>query len=146
MILFGLAVPIQALLIPNYVIMVKLRLYDTLYGLVLVTAASLIAISVLLTVNYVRLIPEELYDAMAIDGARAPFPLCAPAPPAPPPLPPCPYPVKQQTCYPSGSPFPRPARLVERTDLWPLLFSVIQCSSFSSPCGGNSSRGSAGSH
>jgi raffinose/stachyose/melibiose transport system permease protein len=69
-ILFGLAVPIQALLIPNYVIMVKLRLYDTLYGLVLVTAASLIAISVLLTVNYVRLIPEELYDAMAIDGAN----------------------------------------------------------------------------
>jgi raffinose/stachyose/melibiose transport system permease protein len=68
-ILFGLAVPIQALLIPNYVIMVKLRLYNTLYGLVLVTAASLIAISVLLTVNYVRLIPEELYDAMAIDGA-----------------------------------------------------------------------------
>jgi ABC-type glycerol-3-phosphate transport system permease component len=69
-ILFGLAVPIQALLIPNYVIMVKLRLYDTLYGLVLVTAGSLIAISVLLTVNYVRLIPEELYDAMAIDGAN----------------------------------------------------------------------------
>lgn len=68
-ILFGLAVPIQALLIPNYVIMVKLRLYDTLYGLVLVTAGSLIAISVLLTVNYIRLIPEELYDAMAIDGA-----------------------------------------------------------------------------
>ena len=44
--------------------MVKLRLYDTLYGLVLVTAASLIAISVLLTVNYVRLIPEEPHDAM----------------------------------------------------------------------------------
>jgi ABC-type glycerol-3-phosphate transport system permease component len=68
-ILFGLAVPIQALLIPNYVIMVKLHLYDTLYGLVLVTAASLVAISVLLTVNYVRMIPDELYDAMAIDGA-----------------------------------------------------------------------------
>ena len=34
-ILFGLAVPIQALLIPNYVIMVKLHLYNTLYGLVL---------------------------------------------------------------------------------------------------------------
>ena len=68
-ILFGLAIPIQALLIPNYVIMVKFRLYDTLYGLVLVTAASLIAISALLTVNYVRLTPEELYDAMAIDGA-----------------------------------------------------------------------------
>jgi raffinose/stachyose/melibiose transport system permease protein len=68
-ILFGLAVPVQAVIIPNYVILEKLRMYDTLYGLVLVTAASQIAIAVLLTVNYVRLIPNELYDAMAVDGA-----------------------------------------------------------------------------
>lgn len=69
LLLFGLAVPIQALLIPIYVIMVKLDLYDTLYGLVLVTAASLIAVAVLLAVNYVRMIPRELFDAMAVDGA-----------------------------------------------------------------------------
>jgi xylobiose transport system permease protein len=68
-ILFGLAVPVQAVIIPNYVILEKLRMYDTLYGLVLVTAASQIAVGVLLTVNYVRLIPGELYDAMAVDGA-----------------------------------------------------------------------------
>jgi ABC-type glycerol-3-phosphate transport system permease component len=70
LILFGLAVPIQAIIIPLYVISLKTHLYDTLIGLVLVTAASLIAIAVLLTVNYVRMIPNELYDAMAVDGAR----------------------------------------------------------------------------
>lgn len=69
LILFGLAVPIQAVIIPIYVITVKLQMYDTLYGLVLVTAASLVAVAVLLTVNYVRLIPDELFDAMAVDGA-----------------------------------------------------------------------------
>ena len=68
-ILFGLAVPIQAVLIPIYVIMAKLQLYDTLIGLVLVTSAAQMAVAVLLTVNYVRLIPGELFDAMAVDGA-----------------------------------------------------------------------------
>ena len=59
-------------------------MYDTLYGLVLVTAASLMAISVLLTVNYVRLIPKELYDAMASTGpasvvlARLVWPMARP--------------------------------------------------------------------
>lgn len=69
LILFGLAVPIQAILIPIYVIMVKIHLYDTLYGLVLATAASQLAVAVLLTVNYVRMVPTELFDAMAVDGA-----------------------------------------------------------------------------
>ncbi len=69
LILFGLAVPIYAILIPLYVITLKLHIYDSLFGLILVTSASLIAVAVLLTVNYVRMIPNELYDAMAIDGA-----------------------------------------------------------------------------
>jgi ABC-type glycerol-3-phosphate transport system permease component len=70
LLLFGLAVPVYAILIPLYAIMSALHLYDTLYGLVLVTAASQLAVAVLLTVNYVRLIPPELYDAMAVDGAN----------------------------------------------------------------------------
>lgn len=70
LIIFGLAVPIQAVLIPIYVITIELHLYDTLYGLVLVTAAANMAVAVLLTVNYVRMIPHELFDAMAVDGAR----------------------------------------------------------------------------
>ena len=69
LILFGIAVPIQAIVIPLFFITSKIHIYDKLYGLVLVTAASLIPVAVLLMVNYVRLIPRELYDAMAVDGA-----------------------------------------------------------------------------
>jgi raffinose/stachyose/melibiose transport system permease protein len=69
LILFGLAIPIQAIVIPIYVIMIKVHIEDTLYGLVLVTAASLIPVAVLLMVNYVRLIPRQLFDAMYVDGA-----------------------------------------------------------------------------
>jgi ABC-type glycerol-3-phosphate transport system permease component len=68
-ILFGIAVPIQAIVIPLYFITTKLHIYDKMYGLVLVTAASLIPVAVLLMVNYLRLIPRELYDAMSVDGA-----------------------------------------------------------------------------
>jgi ABC-type glycerol-3-phosphate transport system permease component len=69
LILFGIAVPIQAIVIPLFFITTKIHLYDKLYGLVFVTAASLVPVAVLLMVNYVRVIPRELYDAMAVDGA-----------------------------------------------------------------------------
>ncbi|HTW07808.1 MAG TPA: carbohydrate ABC transporter permease [Acidimicrobiales bacterium] len=68
-ILFGIAIPIQAIIIPLYFITNKIHIYDTLYGLVLVLSASLIPVAVLLMVNYLRLIPRQLYDAMAVDGA-----------------------------------------------------------------------------
>ncbi len=68
-ILFGIAIPIQAIVIPLYFITNKIHIYDTMYGLVLVLAASLIPVAVLLMVNYLRLIPRQLYDAMAVDGA-----------------------------------------------------------------------------
>jgi len=68
-ILFGIAIPIQAIVIPLYFITNKIHIYDTMYGLVLVLGASLIPVAVLLMVNYLRLIPRQLYDAMAVDGA-----------------------------------------------------------------------------
>jgi ABC-type glycerol-3-phosphate transport system permease component len=85
LILFGIAVPIQSIVIPLYFITEKSHIYDRLYGLVLVIAASLLPVAVLLTVNYVRLIPRQLYDAMAVDGAgpwttftRLVFPMARP--------------------------------------------------------------------
>ncbi len=85
LILFGIAVPIQAIVIPLFFITTKIHMYDKLYGLVFVIAASLIPVGVLLMVNYVRLIPRELYDAMAVDGAdqwtifaRLVFPMARP--------------------------------------------------------------------
>ncbi len=69
LILFGIAVPIQAIVIPLFFVTNKIHTYDKLYGLTLVMAASLIPVAVLLMVNYVRVIPRELYDAMSVDGA-----------------------------------------------------------------------------
>jgi len=68
-ILFGIAVPIQAIVIPLFFVTSKIHIYDKLYGLTFVTAAALVPVAVLLMANYVRLIPRELYDAMAVDGA-----------------------------------------------------------------------------
>ncbi|MGH8989724.1 MAG: carbohydrate ABC transporter permease [Acidimicrobiales bacterium] len=70
LILFGLAVPIQSLIIPLYLICDKLGLYDTLQVLVLVLSAAAIPVSVLIMASFVRDIPRELFDAMASDGAR----------------------------------------------------------------------------
>lgn len=85
LILFGIAVPIQAIVIPLFFVTSKIHIYDKLYGLTLVIAASLIPVAVLLMVNFVRLIPRELYDAMAVDGAgqwtifvRLVFPMARP--------------------------------------------------------------------
>ncbi len=84
-ILFGIAIPIQAIIIPLFFITNKIHMYDTLYGLVFVLSASLIPVAVLLMVNYLRLIPRQLYDAMAVDGAgpwttftRLVFPMARP--------------------------------------------------------------------
>ncbi|MCL5047845.1 MAG: carbohydrate ABC transporter permease [Firmicutes bacterium] len=69
LIAFGIAVPIQAIVIPLYIIIDKIGLYDTLTALILVMSASAIPVSVLIMISYVRDIPRELLDAMAADGA-----------------------------------------------------------------------------
>jgi raffinose/stachyose/melibiose transport system permease protein len=66
--LFGLAIPIQAIIVPLYVLIVKLHLYDTMYALILVLTAAAVPVSVLIMVSFVRDIPRELISAMLIDG------------------------------------------------------------------------------
>lgn len=68
-IVFGLAVPIQALIVPLYVIVDKIGLYDTRLALILVMSAAAVPVSVLIMVSFVRDIPRELVDAMAAEGA-----------------------------------------------------------------------------
>lgn len=67
--LVGLAVPLQATIIPLYILIVNLHLYDTLYALILPYAAFSIPLSILVLVTYLRDIPQELYQAMILDGA-----------------------------------------------------------------------------
>ncbi|NYH54939.1 xylobiose transport system permease protein [Nocardiopsis arvandica] len=67
--LLGLAIPSQAVIIPVYLIILELGLYDTLTAIVLPTAAFALPVCVLILVGSMRDISEELYEAMALDGA-----------------------------------------------------------------------------
>lgn len=67
--LLGLAIPVQAAIIPIYVMMTKVGLYNTLFALIPPQVAFWIPLSVLIMVNFVRDIPNELYDSMQLDGA-----------------------------------------------------------------------------
>jgi raffinose/stachyose/melibiose transport system permease protein len=67
--LVGFAVPIQALMIPLYLAILRIGLYDSLLGLILPMAAFSLPITILVLVNFLRDVPRSLIDAMRVDGA-----------------------------------------------------------------------------
>ncbi|MDH2430451.1 carbohydrate ABC transporter permease [Sphaerisporangium sp. TRM90804] len=84
--LMGLAIPLQATIIPIYLIIIRMRLYDSLTGLILPSIAFAIPLSVLVLTNFIRDVPKELFESMRIDGAsefmtlwRLAWPLTLPA-------------------------------------------------------------------
>ncbi|HLI38399.1 MAG TPA: carbohydrate ABC transporter permease [Streptosporangiaceae bacterium] len=66
--LFGLAIPVQAIMVPLYLLVYKMHLYDTLFALILVMSAAAIPVSVLIMTSFIRDIPRELISAMLVDG------------------------------------------------------------------------------
>jgi xylobiose transport system permease protein len=68
--LLGLAIPSQAVIIPLFYLVNRMGLYDTLWGIVLPTAAFALPVSVLVLSSGMRDISVSLYEAMALDGAR----------------------------------------------------------------------------
>ena len=84
--LMGLAIPLQAVIIPVYLIIIRLHLYDTLLAIILPSIAFAIPLSVLVLSNFIRDVPKELFESMRIDGAsewgtlwHLAFPLTRPA-------------------------------------------------------------------
>jgi raffinose/stachyose/melibiose transport system permease protein len=84
--LMGLAIPLQATIIPVYLIIIRLHLYDSLLAIILPSIAFAIPLSVLVLTNFIRDVPKELFEAMRIDGAsewgtmwQLAFPLTRPA-------------------------------------------------------------------
>jgi raffinose/stachyose/melibiose transport system permease protein len=84
--LMGLAIPLQAAIIPIYLIIIRLHLYDTLLAIILPSIAFAIPLSVLVLSNFIRDVPKELIDSMRVDGAsewvtlwHLAFPLTRPA-------------------------------------------------------------------
>jgi len=86
LLLLGLAIPVQATIIPVYLIIIRLNLYDSLLALILPSVAFALPLSVLILGNFVRDVPNELFESMRLDGAsewqmawRLAFPLTRPA-------------------------------------------------------------------
>ncbi|HST64150.1 MAG TPA: carbohydrate ABC transporter permease, partial [Mycobacteriales bacterium] len=84
--LAGLAIPLQATIIPVYLIIIKLKLYDTLLAIILPSIAFALPLSVLVLTNFIRDVPNELFESMRVDGASEwktlwylAFPLSRPA-------------------------------------------------------------------
>ncbi|WP_430868707.1 carbohydrate ABC transporter permease [Demequina aurantiaca] len=67
--LLGLAIPAQAVIIPLYLIINELHLYDTLWAIILPAAAFGLPLAILVLVGSLRDIPGELYESMELDGA-----------------------------------------------------------------------------
>ncbi|MBP2352345.1 raffinose/stachyose/melibiose transport system permease protein [Kribbella aluminosa] len=67
--LMGLAIPLQATIIPVYLLIIKMRLYDSLLALILPSIAFSIPLSVLVLANFIRDVPKELFESMRVDGA-----------------------------------------------------------------------------
>lgn len=66
--LLGLAIPLHATIIPIYWMITRAHLYDTLLALVLPSIAFAIPISVLILSNFMRDVPNELFESMRLDG------------------------------------------------------------------------------
>ena len=84
--LMGLAVPLQATIIPIYLIIIKLGIYDSLLAIILPSIAFAIPLSVLVLSTFIRDVPNELFESMRLDGAsewgtlwHLAFPLTRPA-------------------------------------------------------------------
>jgi raffinose/stachyose/melibiose transport system permease protein len=86
LLLMGLAIPLQATIIPVYLIIIRLQMYDTLMAIILPSIAFAIPLSVLVLANFIRDVPKELFESMRMDGAtewgtlwHLAFPLTRPA-------------------------------------------------------------------
>ena len=72
LVVIGLAVPIQAIIVPVYFVVIKLGIYDSVTeaGVILVLCGTAVPLSVLIMVAFIRDIPTELYDAMSVNGGN----------------------------------------------------------------------------
>ncbi|WP_240802592.1 carbohydrate ABC transporter permease [Streptomyces sp. A0642] len=79
--LLGLAIPLQAVIIPVYLLIIRLQMYDSLPAIILPSVAFALPVTVMILVSFLRDIPRSLFEAMVVDGAgdwRMLFSLVAP--------------------------------------------------------------------
>ena len=83
--LLGLAIPVQATIVPIYLMIIRMHMYDSLVALMIPAIAFGLPLSILIISNSLRDVPRELFEAMDIDGStewqvfrRVTIPLLAP--------------------------------------------------------------------
>jgi ABC-type glycerol-3-phosphate transport system permease component len=81
-----MVIPPAVLILPLFVLMVKISLVNTLTSVIIIYSGLLIPFSIYLLVSFFRSLPPELFDAAAIDGCtnldtfwRITLPLSTPA-------------------------------------------------------------------
>lgn len=67
--LLGLAIPAQAVIIPLYLVITRLGLFDTLIAVILPTVAFSLPLVILILSGALRDVPRDMYEAMTLDGA-----------------------------------------------------------------------------
>lgn len=81
----GLLITVHSIMIPLFIAIKGLRLYDNHLGIILVYVAINLPLSIYLATEYIKLIPDSLIDSARIDGAgywwifqRIIVPICNP--------------------------------------------------------------------
>jgi raffinose/stachyose/melibiose transport system permease protein len=64
----GILIPVIAFMVPYFTLITRIKLYNTLFALVLVYAAVNIPVSIFLITAFMKSIPRELEEAAIIDG------------------------------------------------------------------------------
>jgi raffinose/stachyose/melibiose transport system permease protein len=67
-IMLGMMIPIHATLVPLFIVLQKLKLMSTHYGVILAYVASSLPVAVFIFMNFMRSIPYEMEAAAYIDG------------------------------------------------------------------------------
>ncbi len=65
----GLVIPFRLAVLPVFVLLRSLHLFNTLGGLILVYIAADLSFAVFILTNYFRAIPQEMEEAAVVDGA-----------------------------------------------------------------------------
>lgn len=69
LIVVGMAVPAQANMIPQYVLLQSLGLLNSLFGLMLILVVSTLPVAVFILTGFMKTLPKELFEAATVDGA-----------------------------------------------------------------------------
>jgi raffinose/stachyose/melibiose transport system permease protein len=65
----GMAIPVQAAMVPQYVLFDLLGLTNSLFGLIVVQTVTGLPIAVFILTGFMRSLPRELFEAADVDGA-----------------------------------------------------------------------------